>query len=392
MVRRMPLRVCLAAAFVVLVAALPAATRSAVNESPTVVDLVGPTRLVTPGFGYSVAARAVSTTTTSSVHQGLFLFQGGRWRNVTPPLGSIGIEAVTFVDPTHGWVAAFDCAKVAVHLDRTTDGGRSWESLGSPAGHSCGGGPTFLSFIDRKHGWMEPVSPNGPSGELLRTSDGGRTWSRVVDEVATAGDGPGLPCLGPIRFVSLSTGWMSRCFDGRLFSTQDGGHHWVHSVIRVPDPARARFDLPWFAHNRGVVAATLGSGLPTGPGQARAVAFSVSEDGGKTWSLRSTRRIASCPLQPIFTGWWPAAVASTRVWWLVAGRNRPVVQVTTDAGRHWRTVPARGLPTRPCSILSVSAAGRNAAWVVARDVGRSTALFRTTDGGRTWMRVVLLHR
>jgi photosystem II stability/assembly factor-like uncharacterized protein len=47
---------------------------------------------------------------------------------------------------------------------------------------------------------------------------------------------------------------------------------------------------------------------------------------------------------------------------------------------------------RACSILSVSAASRKAAWVVARDVGRSTALFRTTDGGRTWKRIVLLRR
>jgi photosystem II stability/assembly factor-like uncharacterized protein len=78
------------------------------------------------------------------------------------------------------------------------------------------------------------------------------------------------------------------------------------------------------------------------------------------------------------------------VWWIVAGRNRPVVQVTSNAGRQWHRVLARGLPTRPCAVTSVSAAGRNTAWVVARDRGPNTALFQTGDGGRTWHRTILL--
>jgi photosystem II stability/assembly factor-like uncharacterized protein len=53
-------------------------------------------------------------------------------------------------------------------------------------------------------------------------------------------------------------------------------------------------------------------------------------------------------------------------------------------------VVARGLPTRRCSVTSVSAAGANVAWVVARDGGSNTALFQTGDGGRTWHRTILL--
>jgi photosystem II stability/assembly factor-like uncharacterized protein len=184
---------------------------------------------------------------------------------------------------------------------------------------------------------------------------------------------------------------MGRCFDGGLFASGDGGYRWTRTTIRVPSRSHARFDLPWFDRSTGVVAATLGSRLPTDGGTAQAVAFSVSNDGGRTWSVRSTRRIASCPLEPNFTGWWPAAVADARVWWLVTGRDRPTVQVTTDAGQHWRTTPARGLPRRPCSILSVSAASPKAAWVAAR-IGHGSALFRTSDGGRTWNRTVLLRR
>jgi photosystem II stability/assembly factor-like uncharacterized protein len=387
-----PLRLCLFAAVFGLVMALPAATGSAVDGTAEGVNVVGPMRLVTRTFGYAAAARAVTTGIPTATRQGLFLYDSGRWRDVTPPTRSAGIEAVDFVSRSEGWVAAFNCAEAAVYVYRTTDGGRSWESLGKPSGHSCGGGPTFLSFIDGKHGWMEPVSPNGPGGELDRTSDGGQTWSGVVHELLPRGvHGPGLRCLGPIRFLSLSTGWMSRCFDGGLFVTRDGGHRWTRSTIEVPRPSHARFDLPWFDGSTGVVAATLGSGSPSEGGTAQAVAFSVSNDGGRTWSVRSTRRIASCPLEPFFTGWWPAALAGTRVWWLVSGRKRPTVQVTTDGGEHWRSTATRGLPSRLCSIVSVSAASPNAAWVVAR-VGHGSALFRTGDGGRTWKRTVLLRR
>jgi photosystem II stability/assembly factor-like uncharacterized protein len=79
---------------------------------------------------------------------------------------------------------------------------------------------------------------------------------------------------------------------------------------------------------------------------------------------------------------WPASIADAQVWWVVAGG---VVQVTTDAGRHWRSVAAHGLPAARCSVSSVSAASATAAWVVAGGV-----LYRTGDGGRTWQRVTLL--
>jgi photosystem II stability/assembly factor-like uncharacterized protein len=199
-----------------------------------------------------------------------------------------------------------------------------------------------------------------------------------------------LPCLAPIHFVSPWTGWMARCGNGRVFSTHEGGRHWSRETIRIPNGSDARFDLPRFVGRAGVIAATLGSRPPTELARTRAVVFSVSRDGGRDWSVRSIRQVASCALTPYFTALWPASVVDARVWWIVAGRSRPVVQVTRNAGRRWHTVGARGLPTRPCSVMSVSAAGTNVAWVVARHGGSNTALFQTGDGGRTWHRTILL--
>jgi photosystem II stability/assembly factor-like uncharacterized protein len=355
---------------------------------------VGPTRLVSPRFGYSVAYRTVESGPNAHTVIGLFVNDHGRWRNVTPPtLRADGIDAiddVAFTDLRHAWVAGYNCAEAAVYLYRTSDGGRSWQSLGKPTTHSCGGGPTFLSFADDEHGWMEPVSPNGPVGELLGTKDGGRTWKRLASGPPAQVRSSGLPCLAPIHFVSPSTGWMARCGNGRVFSTHDGGRHWSRARIRIPNGSDARFDLPRFVGRAGVIAATLGSRPPTEIARTRAVVFSVSRDGGRDWSVRSIRQVASCPLTPYFTALWPTSVVDAHVWWIVAGRSRPVVQVTRNAGQQWHTVGARGLPTRPCSVTSVSAAGANVAWVVARDGGSNTALFQTGDGGRTWHRTILL--
>ena len=97
-------------------------------------------------------------------------------------------------------------------------------------------------------------------------------------------------------------------------------------------------------------------------------------------------------MTPYYTALWPASVADAHVWWIVAGRSRPLVQVTADAGRRWRTAAAHGLPSGACSVMSVSAANANDAWVIARQGSDRNALFQTRDGGRTWRRQVLLHQ
>jgi photosystem II stability/assembly factor-like uncharacterized protein len=382
---------------VTVVAVLALATTVGVGsaghaDTAKVTNEVGPTRFVSPHFGYTVAYREVWRGDTADTTVALFLYDDGRWRNATPPqLHSKGIDDVAFTDRRHGWVAAYDCGQAAVYLYRTTDSGRTWRSLGKPATHSCGGGPTYLSFVDARSGWMEPVSPNGPGGELFRTRNGGASWSLVA---SLQEQRPGLPCLAPIAFTTRSTGWMARAnpwfhdSTGRLcgahvYETHTAGRTWrVHAIPLPRSSGTPLFDLPRFFGRSGVVAATLGGG------RARAAAFAASSDGGRTWSLRSLRAISSCGPRDAF---WPTSVAGTGIWWIVAGRRPTFVDVTNDAGRHWARARAHGLPQRTCAVFRVTAADARAAWAVAHTGrGRDTALFQTGDGGRTWTRVRLL--
>jgi hypothetical protein len=356
--------------------------------------------LASAGFGYVVAQRTNHETGRAYRSQiRLLVFDGGRWRDATPPAlrppafardGIDHVDDIAFVGRQDGWLAAFDCARAAVQLYRTTDGGRTWLSLGRPASHSCSApGTTFLSFVDARHGWLEPVSPTGPAGSLFKTGDGGLSW----EQIATGPPGPGgwLPCAAPIRFVSLSTGWMGRCDESRsgAFSTTDGGRRWTRTAIGVGD---ARLDLPWFNGSEGVEAATVGTGATGESGHTRAVVFSITHDGGRVWTTRSTRPIASCVLSGYNTDLWPTGIVNSRVWWIVSGRDEPTVQITTDGGRTWTTTVAHGLPSRPCSVVDVSAAGARTAWLVARVNKYGSALFRTIDGGRHWRPVTIFKR
>jgi photosystem II stability/assembly factor-like uncharacterized protein len=385
----------LASAALSLSLAVPLEAREGVSAT-TVRVTIGPARLLSPSFGYAVGYRAVERSTTAETAIRLFLYGGGRWRDATPPMlrtdGINTIDDVAFVHRRDGWVAAYNCARARVYLYRTSDGGRSWRRLGEPTGHSCGGGPTYLSFVDERHGWMEPVSPNAPEGVLLETSDAGRSWHQVAAGPPTQVRGRALPCLAPIRFISLSSGWMSRCLLGGVFSTSDGGRSWRRATVAIPAPVAARLDLPWFSGSEGVIAATIGTRPPSEDGRTRWVAFSVTRDGGRTWMTRSKRRIDACPLDAYSTDFWPTDVVDRRVWWIVADGRRPAAQVTTDAGQAWRTSVARGLPSRRCSIMNVSAASARAAWVVAHEGNDNTALFQTVDAGRTWRQVTLFRR
>jgi photosystem II stability/assembly factor-like uncharacterized protein len=347
---------------------------------------VGAARLAWADFGYAVLYRSVSRGADVTTSVSLFTFAAGRRRNVTPPQlnrdGVGAIDAVTFVDREHGWVVGFNCATASVVVYRTADGGRSWQSLGRPSGHSCGGGPTYLSFVNDTEGWIEPVSPNGPAGALLGTRDGGRTWTQIL-----AGDPGGqqhqLPCLAPIRFLSATVGWMARC-NGDVFRTSDAGRDWA----RVLHARALDYDLPSFSGERGVLAATRIVGARNGAAVTGGVVFATTTDRGRHWSTASTRRIDQCDIDSYRPNLWPSAIASDRVWWIAAGRRHVTVQRTTDAGRRWQTVIARGLPAGRCAVREVSAPDAAHAWVVARVDAADSALFATSDGGKTWRKVL----
>jgi len=149
----------------------------AANRSPIVES-----GLTAPGFGWAMNGLGLWLTANG----------GRRWRASVPPhVRAIGdavarIAQIQFVDRTHGWISASDVIGGVVpaggatlrhmEIDRTTDGGRTWQwSIPAGCAAACGGG--YLDFLDTRHGYLLVSSQPWPGPRLYETIDGGRIWA-----------------------------------------------------------------------------------------------------------------------------------------------------------------------------------------------------------------------
>src|SRR5438128_5296056 len=81
-----------------------------------------------------------------------------------------------------------------VVLERTSNGGRSWQPAARPCASALGwGGEVSLATGGRASAWL------GVPRGLLRTTNGGRSWSLL-----------GAPSLSSFSFASPSLGWAVR--------------------------------------------------------------------------------------------------------------------------------------------------------------------------------------
>lgn len=147
--------------------------------------------------------------------------------------------------------------------------------------------------------------------------------------------------------------------------------------------------------DHGVVA-TLG-----GAGGTVTIGFDTTADGGRTWQQQTSRPTAVDPGQPwpVFDRYPTVAVASPTTWWVVSPTNSVRVDVTIDAGRHWRSLSAAGLPGAPDAVHAVDSAHGWATVTTTSRVphGDGTAnsykveVYATSDGGDHWTPVRLAH-
>jgi len=144
------------------------------------------------------------------------------------------LEDVLFATRLIGWIAANDCAAGKAFVYRTTNAGRTWRS--APVGPTnCSAGSRLgLSFSDKRHGWILNVFENGNRSPLERTRDGGKTWNEV---------NANAPLKGRIVFATPRDGWLGRsdfAAPQQLYATHDGGRSWQRRAIAVPRGWRAR--------------------------------------------------------------------------------------------------------------------------------------------------------
>jgi photosystem II stability/assembly factor-like uncharacterized protein len=303
----------------------------------------------------------------------LTLDGGAHWRAIAPPhVRSMGdavarIIQIEFADARDGWISATD---VRVHnedrhgeIDRTTDGGRTWQTV-TPHGLSPIAG-AHLSFLDANRGFA--LIGANRRVRLYRTVDGGVTWTLVGAP----------PFNGPIGFLNEHVGFGTM---GSLYRTKDGGRHWEQVALPVPskyEGLRTTVDPPTFFGARDGTASARVLDPKT---KAQHVVVYATRDGGTTWSARPAPAVADLRAYTFGAGGGtPFSAATADEWKLMVGRR---LYVTHDGGLRWSVVRARYAP-KPPLVWDVQFASASAGWAIF-GVHDGAALVQTTNGGRDW--------
>lgn len=103
------------------------------------------------------------------------------------------------------------------------DAGVTWRQASVPVSVTL----TAMSFPNERRGWAV-----GHDGVVLRSDDRGQTWRRQPSAAASKGGGRALL---DVEFQDALSGTIVGAF-GLLWTTVDGGEHWLEESARVDNP------------------------------------------------------------------------------------------------------------------------------------------------------------
>ena len=260
---------------------------------------------------------------------------GGRtWQSVGPPgTGTLQFRDVEAFDADHAVILSIGPG-TGSRVYRTDDGGGHWRetfrNTDAAAFYDC------LAFFYPWRGWARS-DPVGGRFRVQATFDVGRTVLQVPDdgfppalpgEAGFAASGQCVTTSGPFD-AWLATGGGATA---RVLHSGDGGFHWTAAGTPLPSSASAgvfavAFRTPW----QGVA---IGGDFanPAAPGPAVA----LSGDGGRTWHT---------------PGEYPAGYRSGLAW-----RGGAVLAVgpggsdySPDGGRHWTSFDTGSFDSVDCT-------------------------------------------
>lgn len=302
---------------------------------------------------------------------------GITWYNVTPPdLEEIGYTVHTFIlDKDHAWVHKPDFNNFPNNglLYHTADGGLTWNISSTP----FSGGD--LSFLDANNGWMLAdlgVGAGSNAVAVFQTTDGGATWTQTYTNDPNDPEAADSLPLGGIKSdlvpINMQTAWVGGVTYAPgsiyLYRTDDRGQTWTPVSLELPEGTE-EVELGIDRDQMRFVSEQDGFLIVRMSGEATQTAVYVTDDGGDTWTLTPT----------LIPQAGQSDVLSAEEMILYNGEQ---FYVTHDAARTWATVA-------PDIVFGYSFAlmdfvNPNNGWVVTLAEGRH-ALYRTLDGGATWL-------
>jgi photosystem II stability/assembly factor-like uncharacterized protein len=330
----------------------------------------------------------------------------------TPPPRPVGAAQLALldldlIDSATGWILLTTCSGLSTptceySVAATRDGGATWSQpaqVGGSFDRTDGSAPRTIRFVNRLDGFVY-----GLSGAYV-THDGGKSWSALqlpaksVYGIASGGTtvwtvtspcAKGVACqlevrrsvdggrswlsahplplgFSPESLVTFSSGvMMSSVPTGDIQITSDAGATWRAIKTQCAgNPFRGYVATP-----DGNELWELCGGYPDAASNTADRTLFVSENGGKSWSQRSTSAAGG------------ALSSAGYPMWLVSNRSRvgfvssvPTPLVTHDGGATWTAV---SLDATGLRIIRFS--GAQYAWAL-EGTGN---IWSTGDGGENW--------
>ncbi|MGC8489009.1 MAG: WD40/YVTN/BNR-like repeat-containing protein [Clostridia bacterium] len=316
------------------------------------------------------------------------------WAAVTP--ANLPADSALVLDPINAataWVGvSTDLANGPAPLFLTTDHGQSWREITVPGSV---GGLSWPHFFSTERGYVAVGLVGSMGSETLviqATDDGGTHWhtlpGSISEALVTSGHIPPpsahrLPWFGDksgVVWATPSDGWMSGGHAGSvtevgmLYRTTDGGVTWFPVALPGRGVDAPQWVLPPIFRSAvdGVVPVQIGP---------RTYVVDQTVDGGATW-----RAGVPLPWDPAgdslwtFTGGSMGLAVSKVLNAAGTAVTTSALYRTTDAGRTWTILPTK-LPLD--AVTAIDLVTRSIAYASCNS-GQTSALWESTDGGVMW--------
>jgi len=231
-----------------------------------------------------------------------------------------------------------------------------------------------------------------PGAGVYKSTDAGRSWKLVgleaTQQIGRIVVDPADPNV--VYVAALGHEWNANPERG-LYKSTDGGENFINVGLKDSEHIAKILVNPKNG-NDVLVCATGGAFADNqGGGVFR------SGDGGKTWSkvLAGVNASTGCGMLAASEREPDTIYASTwdfrrQAWTFRSGGPGSGLFKSTDGGQHWTeltTANAKGLPAKPYGRIALAVAPSNPQTVYAMIESKSSALFRSDDGGQNWSKL-----